>query len=119
ELTAIRRKAGDAELELTRADDGWQITKPVAQKADQQGLEDLAERLGGLRAARVAALDATDLKPFGLDAPAATLTLVLKDRDGKPAEKVVQVGGPAPPRAGQPPAGEERFARGEGSNKIA
>src|SRR5205823_10752391 len=37
----------------------------------------------------------------------------------KPVEKVVQVGGPAPPRAGQPPAGEERFARVEGSNKIA
>src|SRR5207248_1040134 len=75
ELVAIRRRAGREELEITRTDDGWQITKPAPQKADQTGLDDLAERLAGLRAARMAELDAKDAKPYGLNAPAATVTL--------------------------------------------
>src|SRR4029079_12838086 len=71
-LTAIRRKKGDEELEVAKQDDGWQVLKPAADRADQTGLDELAEQLSSLRAARIAAIDATDLKPFGLDMPAAT-----------------------------------------------
>jgi hypothetical protein len=92
ELIAIRRSGSAGDLELARKDDGWQIVKPTAQRADQPMLDELAERLGGLRAVRVAALNVTDFKPFGLDAPAATVALVLKDKDGKSAEKVLHVG---------------------------
>src|SRR5262249_3388963 len=112
-LTAIRRKAGADELEIDKKDDGWQIVKPDALRADQVGMDDLAERLAGLRAARIASLDATDLKPFGLDAPAATISLVLKDKVGKTSEKTIQVGQPTAKDT------EERFARVGGSNAVA
>jgi hypothetical protein len=121
ELVAICRKGGAGDLELTRTDDGWQIVKPSVHKADQPGLEELAERLGGLRAARVAALDSSNLHAFGLDVPAATVTLVVKGKDGKPTEKLLHIGSPAPPHdgAGRPPVGEERFVQVDGSVRVA
>ncbi|HTK76898.1 MAG TPA: DUF4340 domain-containing protein [Gemmataceae bacterium] len=112
-LTALRRKKGDQELEVAKQDDGWQVLKPAALRADQTGLDELAEQLSTLRAARIAAVDATDLKPFGLDMPAATVTLAIKDKDGKPADKVVQIGQPTGKDT------EERFAKVEGTNTVA
>lgn len=112
-LTALRRKKGDEELEVAKQDDGWQVLKPSALRADQTGLDELAEQLSALRAARVAALDAKDLKPYGLDAPAAIVTLAIKDKDGKPADKVIQIGQPAGMNT------EERFAKVEGTNMVA
>ncbi len=111
ELVAMRRTGSAGELELTKKDDGWQIVKPTTQRADQPALEQLAEQLGGLRAIRAAALNATDFKPFGLDAPTASVTLDLKDKDGKPAAKMLQVGGPIG-TAG------ERYGRVEGQTTV-
>jgi hypothetical protein len=111
ELVAIRRTGSAGELEIARANDGWKIVKPPPPipspaagggpgwRADQPALDELAERLGGLRAVRIAAADAKDLKEFGLDSPAATVTLVLKDKDGKPSEKVLRIGGVARPES--------------------
>jgi hypothetical protein len=112
-ITALRRKKGDEELEVSKQDDGWQVLKPSALRADQTGLDELAEQLSNLRAARVAAIDAKDLKAFGLDTPAATVTLAIKDKDGKPADKVIQIGRPAGMNS------EERFAKVEGTNTVA
>ncbi|HEY1375160.1 MAG TPA: DUF4340 domain-containing protein, partial [Gemmataceae bacterium] len=114
ELTAIRRTGPAGPLELTRADEGWQLAKPTAHKADQPGLEELAERLGGLRAVRVAALDAKDLTKFGLDRPAAVVALVLKDKGGKQSEKVLQVGAAVVPL----PGAEERYGRVDGHGTV-
>src|SRR5439155_6660408 len=47
------------------------------------------------------------------DMPAATVTLALKDKDGKPADKVIQIGQPAAKDS------EERFAKVEGTNTVA
>jgi hypothetical protein len=111
ELGAIRRTGAAGELELKKNDDGWQIVKPTAQRADQPALADLAERLGGLRAVRAAALNVSDFKPFGLDTPAATVTLVLKDKDVQTAEKVLHVGAPVG-------SSGERFGRVDGQNIV-
>jgi hypothetical protein len=114
DLVAVRRTGPAGELELAKRDDGWQVVKPAAHKADQPGLEELAERLGGLRAARIAALDAKDAKPFGLDAPAATVTLVLKDKDGKQSERALHIGA-----AAKDGTAGERYARAAGQTAVA
>jgi hypothetical protein len=111
ELVTIRRAGSAGEMELTKKDDGWQIVKPTAQRADQSALADLAERLGGLRAVRAAALNVTDFKQFGVDAPAATVTLVLKDKDGTTAEKVLHVWAPIGSTG-------ERYGRVDGQNIV-
>ena len=70
----------------------------------------MADRLGTLRAARVAAFAPADVAAFGLKEPAAVVTLSL---DGGPA-RTLAVGGPVDPKQ---PAGE-RFARADGSPVV-
>jgi hypothetical protein len=90
-LTGVVRKGGKDEFELTRSGVNWEISKPAKQKADKPTVEELADQLGRLRAAKVAAFDPKDLdKPFGLKSPAATLTLKLAGDN--PEEKVLKVG---------------------------
>src|SRR5262249_34894487 len=75
-LNGIKRQAGADVLELAKKDD-WQLIKPADRKADDKAMQQLADRLAALRAMRVAAYPAKDLKAFGLDAPAAVVTLRL------------------------------------------
>ncbi len=108
-LTGLARKKGADELEVEPgATQGWNVTKPAKQKADQPLMEELAEQLGRLRAVRVAAFGPKDvLKEYGLDAPAAVVTLKVGD---KPDLKVLRLGKPVDEKA---PDGE-RFATVEG-----
>ncbi len=95
-LTAIDRKKGNDELELTQSGINWEIAKPAKQKADRETVESLAEQLGRLRAAKVAAVAPADLdKPFGLKDPAATITLTVGA--DKPERKVLKLGNPVDP----------------------
>jgi hypothetical protein len=110
-LIGLRRTGSAGDLELVRRDDGWRVVKPADYRADQPGMEELAERLGGLRAVRVAALSAADLRPYGLDRPAAVVTLVLKGPDGQPAEKVLQIGAGVAARDATPGGPGERYGR--------
>jgi len=88
-LTGVIRRTGEQELSLQKSDGQWKIIKPEpAAAADGPALAEMAERLATLRAVRVAALGAKDLKPFGLDAPAATLTL---QRTGTPDAAELQL----------------------------
>lgn len=81
-LTGVLRRIGEQELLLQKTDGQWKIVKPEpAAAADEPALAEMAERFGALRAVRVAALGAKELKPFGLDVPAATLIL---QRTGTP-----------------------------------
>ena len=45
DLQAIRRTMGGQEFEATLAGTSWEVTKPVKLAADQQGMEELADRL--------------------------------------------------------------------------
>jgi hypothetical protein len=115
-LSGLKRQAGPEALEVIKKDD-WQIIKPADQKADDKIMQGLADGLSGLRAVRIASYPAKDLKPFGLDAPAAVVTLRIGD-GGKPAERVLRIGKATDDKApaGQPP---DRFAQVEGSQAVA
>jgi hypothetical protein len=114
-LTGLKRQMGANALEVVKKDE-WQILKPSDQKADEKTMQQLADRLASLRAVRVAAYPAKDLKTFGLDAPAALVTLQLGG--DKPSERVLKIGNSAVEKepAGIPP---ERFVQVEGSPVIA
>jgi hypothetical protein len=62
----------------------------------------------------VAAYPAKELKPFGLDDPAAVVTLRVAGADGKASDLVLKVGKPAD-EAGK---GGARFAQAEGSQAV-
>src|SRR5262249_8872391 len=53
---------------------------------------DVLEKTFRLRAERIAAYPAKDLKPFGLEQPAATVTLKLADATGAPSQHIIKVG---------------------------
>ncbi len=106
-VTQVRRQMGPDALELAKRDDGWHLAKPAEQRGDDKAMQDLLGQLGGLRAMRIAAYPARDLKEYGLDQPAAVVTVTLT-ADGKPAERVLKLGKVANPATG------ERFALAEG-----
>jgi hypothetical protein len=110
-LIGIQRKIEDQELELVKKEDGWHLVKPTEQRADAPLLENLVDQLARLRAVRVAAYPAKDLQPFGLDKPAAVVTLRFKE-DDKPAERVLKLGKEADEKTG------DRFVQVEGSSIV-
>lgn len=97
-IKRIQRVMANNDLELVRSN-GWRITKPSEMAADENVLEELVKRLSVWRADRVAAYQPSDLKPFGLDVPAATLTLDI-EANGQTTQKTIKVGSPA--NAAQP-----------------
>jgi hypothetical protein len=114
-LTGLKRQAGAEALEVVKKDE-WQVLKPADKKADEKTMQQLADRLSALRAVRIAAYPAKDLKAFGLDAPAAVVTLQLGG--AKPSAPVLKIGKPVDEKdtTGRPP---DRFAQVEGSTAVA
>ena len=90
-VTSIQRQKGPDTLELDRKDDGWRLIKPTEARADDLTLNELMARLGDLRATRIAAYPAKDLKPFGLDEPQSVVTIKLTG-DKKPGEHRLKIG---------------------------
>ncbi|MBL8797013.1 MAG: DUF4340 domain-containing protein [Planctomycetia bacterium] len=113
-VSALLRKMGDQELEITKTGDQWRIVKPEAQLADGPALDRLLQQLGRLRATRIAAYPAKDVKMFGLDDPAAIITLRQGDGEGKKdvVLKIGEVADMGPQTAG------DRFALVEGGDKV-
>jgi hypothetical protein len=72
----------------------WSFTRPLATRAARWSVDGLLGALEGLRMESVAAEDARDLRPYGLDTPAWRVVLGLSDGTtraleigGSPAEK--------------------------------
>lgn len=90
-LTAVVRKKGAEDFELASTPAGWDVAKPAKFKADAPLMDDLADQLSRLRAVKVVDFGKPDLKKYGLDTPAAVLTLKgAKDvvlKLGKPADE--------------------------------
>jgi hypothetical protein len=107
-VQSVKRQAGGDILELVKKD-GWQIVKPADFRADDRSMQDLLGQLGTLRATRIAAYPAKDVQPFGLDKPAAIVTIRL-NADRKPSEHVLRIG--------KVDHGGDRFAQVEGSQAI-
>jgi hypothetical protein len=111
-IQSIRRQMKGNDLEIDRKD-GWTISKPAEQKADEQLMEAVTHQLAALRAERVAAYGSFDLKNFGLDSPIATITIVT-EKEGKPTSHVLKIG--APSDAKEPDG--SRYVTVEGSKSV-
>ncbi len=111
-VKSLVRKMGNDTLELAKREEGWHILKPADQRADEETLQKLTEQLAHLRATRVAAYPAKDLKSFALDAPSSVLTLKLTGADGKPSEKLLNLGKAVDEATG------DRFAQAIGSQAV-
>jgi hypothetical protein len=109
-VTQFVRKKGADVLELVKKDDAWRMVKPAEQPADEKKVPELLKELGELKAARIVAYKPKDFKPFGLDAPSATVTV--KVGADKPAEQVLELG--------KEPAADsgERYAMVKGSPEV-
>jgi hypothetical protein len=107
---------GNEELEIAKRDNGWQLVKPAAHPADTPTMEELLKALASLRAAGTAAYPAGDLPRFGLDQPAAVVTVRLTGVDGKPSQHVLRIGKSAPSPNGLPVS--PHYAQAEGSQAV-
>src|SRR5262249_29179028 len=113
DATGIERRTGKEELEAAKGKDGWRIRKPADLPADTPTLDGLLAELAHLRAKKVAAYPAKDLKPFGLDEPTAPIVVPPQSAEGKGAEHTLRIGQPA-----DKAAGEERFAVVDKSDAV-
>jgi hypothetical protein len=111
-VNAVLRKMGNDTLEMSKNDEGWQIVKPVPMRADDDTLQSLIEQLSSLRASRVAEYPAKDPKAFGLDAPAAEITLRVPGADGTPTDRILKLGKPVDDKSG------DRFAMANGGQTV-
>jgi hypothetical protein len=77
---------------LARSEEGeWAFTDPLATRAGRWSVDGLIGSLESLRMDSVAAEEAKDLRPFGLDRPTRTVRLVLKDGTAR----TLEIGRPA------------------------
>jgi hypothetical protein len=113
-VTELGRRMGGEEVQVVKQN-GWQLAKPASLPADGPNMDELVADLAALRAQRIAAYPAKDLKPFGLDAPAAVVKVRLAAAAGKPSEHVLRIGKPADDKQ---PASGDRFALADGSQTV-
>ncbi len=79
-VKSVEISGPDGPYALARSDKGeWSFTKPLATKAGRWSVDSLLGTLENLKMESVAAEDAKDLKPFGLDKPARTVAVGLAD----------------------------------------
>jgi hypothetical protein len=91
-VTGIARQMKDGDFELSKRDEQWRFAKPMDMPADDVTVGEVLEKTFRLRAKRIAAYPAKDLKPFGLEQPAAVVKLKLTDATGAPSEHVIKIG---------------------------
>ena len=87
----LKQERGGEKLEVIKSDEGWMLTSPAKERTDDKAMTALLVQLSDLRALRVAAFPAKDLKTYGLDEPNATITLGLNE-DQKPASYTIKIG---------------------------
>ena len=116
---------------LARTDAGeWAFTKPVATRAGRWSVDGLLGTIENLRMESVAADAATDAKPFGLEKPVRSVTLVLKDGAtrtleigaGAPDPTASPAPSPSPAKKGEkpaPPKPTKYYARQKGTGLVA
>jgi len=67
--------SGTTTLEFAKMDTDWTVVKPIAARADFGAVEGAIERLTSANMQGITTENATDLKPYGLDKPTATMTV--------------------------------------------
>jgi hypothetical protein len=73
----VNVQAGTTTIELARAADEWKLTAPIQAPADYGTVEGLIGRVQSAQMKAITAQEAADLKPYGLDKPAASVTFGL------------------------------------------
>jgi len=70
-------ESGAATTELSRSAGEWTLSKPIKAPADYGTVEGLIGRVQSAQMKAISATEAADLKPYGLDKPAASITFGL------------------------------------------
>lgn len=113
---------------LARTDAGeWAFTKPVASRAGRWSVDGLLGTIENLRMELVAAEAGADVKAFGLDRPARTVSLVLKDGStraleigaGAPDPSATPAPSPSPGEKADLPKPTKYYARQAGTGLVA
>lgn len=107
-VTRIERAMKDADVELVKSGDAWQLAKPAKQAADAPTVDDIIEKSFQLKAKRIAAYPAKDLSKYGLEPPVAVATIHL----GDDKKHVLKIGDKADAKS------EERFAMIDGNQTV-
>jgi|WetSurMetagenome_2_1015567.scaffolds.fasta_scaffold149828_1 hypothetical protein len=68
-------KSGEKTMALTRAAGEWTLVTPIAAPADFGSVESVVGRLQTAQMKAITAQEANDLKPYGLDKPAGSVTV--------------------------------------------
>lgn len=79
DLSALTIKRGEETIALSSQDGKWSITEPVNAQANQTAVELLIGDLVNARVERTIPASGDELKSYGLDAPAVTIEIKLKD----------------------------------------
>ena len=87
DVTELEIKRTDSTVKLKREGDGWQILAPVNARGDRGPIDETVTSIVTARMDREIEADPKSLGDFGLDKPAAEITLRLKD--GKQAGLVL------------------------------
>jgi len=87
-VTGIELAYPDVSITLRRNDGTWQVMAPVEAPADAGTVRDLLAAIGEAESKKVVAEKADSPALYGLDAPTATVTLVLDDGTRLPSLRV-------------------------------
>jgi uncharacterized protein DUF4340 len=79
DVTGVLLKRGEESVRLQREGDGWQLVEPVKARANRQTVDELLATVLTAKIDREIDPNPTSLADFGLDKPAADVTLTLKD----------------------------------------
>ena len=79
DVTEVEIKRTDSTVKLKREGDGWQILEPVNARGDRGPIDETVTSVATARMDREIEADPKALGDFGLDRPAAEVTLRLKD----------------------------------------
>jgi hypothetical protein len=75
EIGALTVATPASTMRFEKSSGEWKLTQPVAARADFSAVEALVSRLTTLQMKSIAAQEATDAAQYGLDKPAATVTI--------------------------------------------
>jgi hypothetical protein len=70
------------EITLAKDKDQWKLQKPQAASAENSRVNDLLDKLTSVQARDKDVIDGGDLKSYGLENPAATITVEVQSMDG-------------------------------------
>ncbi|HJY84023.1 MAG TPA: DUF4340 domain-containing protein [Candidatus Binatia bacterium] len=90
EVKKVEVHSPDKEIVLSKAETGWTLEKPLAEKADDTEVRTFLSSLRNIKAQDFIEQPAQDLKEFGLVPPQLTVSLAL---GGDNAQKTVLIGG--------------------------